>query len=243
MNIIKKYKKHILILLTIIVIVSLIILKIKLNNKEDIIIEEENITLEEKEEIQSAEILKEQEEIKKVSVDVKGAVINPGVYEIEENKRVIDVINLAGGLREDANTLLINLAKTVTNEMVVIIYTETQIKQASTKETNSIITPIDRVCNCPEITNDACINTKEESNQNNNKETTSSITDKVTSKVNINTATLEELQTLSGIGESKAKAIIEYRETNGNFTSIEDIKNVSGIGNSVYEKIKDHITV
>ena len=64
-----------------------------------------------------------------------------------------------------------------------------------------------------------------------------------TEKININTATLEELQTLSGIGESKAKAIIEYREENGNFSKPEDILNVSGIGESVYEKIKDNITV
>ena len=65
----------------------------------------------------------------------------------------------------------------------------------------------------------------------------------VSEKVNINTANLEQLQTLSGVGASKAQAILEYREKNGNFTKIEDIMKVSGIGNSVYEKIKDSITV
>lgn len=237
MKIIKKYKKYILILLAIIIIISLVILKLKLNNKEETIIEE-NITLEEN--IETIPI-EEKEIIKKVSVDIKGAVVNPGVYEIEEDKRVIDVINLAGGLREDANTLLINLAKTVTDEMVVIIYTETQIKEASTKENNDIITPIDTVCNCPEVTNDACLNSQSSQTEKSSNSNNSSV--ETSSKVNINTATLEQLQTLSGIGESKAKAIIEYRESNGNFTNIEDIKNVSGIGDSVYEKIKDNITV
>ncbi len=62
-------------------------------------------------------------------------------------------------------------------------------------------------------------------------------------KININTATAEELQTLTGIGESKAASIVSYRETNGNFSSIEDIKNVSGIGDSLYEQIKNNIKV
>lgn len=62
-------------------------------------------------------------------------------------------------------------------------------------------------------------------------------------KVNINTADLEVLQKLSGIGKSTAEAIIEYREKNGKFSSIDDIKNVSGIGESKFEKIKDDICV
>lgn len=61
--------------------------------------------------------------------------------------------------------------------------------------------------------------------------------------ININTASLEQLMSLSGIGESKAKSIISYREENGNFKAIEDITKVSGIGQALYEKIKDYITV
>lgn len=63
------------------------------------------------------------------------------------------------------------------------------------------------------------------------------------SKININTATQTQLETLSGIGPSTAAKIIAYREENGKFTKIEDIKNVSGIGESKFEKIKDDIVV
>lgn len=62
-------------------------------------------------------------------------------------------------------------------------------------------------------------------------------------KININTATKEELMTLTGIGESKALNIIEYRETNGRFQTIEELKNISGIGTATFEKLKEQITV
>ena len=61
--------------------------------------------------------------------------------------------------------------------------------------------------------------------------------------ISLNSATMEEIQSLPGIGESKAKAIIKYREENGSFNNVEDIKNVSGIGDSLFEKIKDYITL
>ena len=61
--------------------------------------------------------------------------------------------------------------------------------------------------------------------------------------ININNAGIGELSTLVGIGESKAQAIIKYREDNGKFTKIEDIMNVSGIGEKAFEKIKDFITI
>ena len=61
--------------------------------------------------------------------------------------------------------------------------------------------------------------------------------------MNINESSIEELTTISGIGESKAKAIIEYRTANGPFKSVEEIKNVSGIGDKLYDKIKAYITI
>ena len=91
---------------------------------------------------------------------------------------------------------------------------------------------------CPPC-NDVCVTKEDEKALLEEKETE----EKITGKVNLNEADIEALQTLDGIGEVKAKAIIDYRDKNGPFKQIEDIKNVSGIGDSVYEKIKDNITV
>ena len=165
-------------------------------------------------------------------VDIKGAINNPGVYEIECNKRVIDVINMAGGLTDNADTTILNLSKKVKDEMYIIIYTNDQIKEYKEKllPSKEIIKQVEEKIICPDNSNDAC-----------EKSSASKEEVKVTGKVNINTATKEELMTLTGIGESKADKIIEYRKSNI-FNSIEDIKNISGIGESIFTKIKDNIT-
>ena len=62
-------------------------------------------------------------------------------------------------------------------------------------------------------------------------------------KVNINTATVEELMSLKGIGEKKAESIVEYREEIGSFVSIDELKGVKGIGDKIFSKIKDHIVI
>ena len=167
-------------------------------------------------------------------VDVKGAVNTPGVYEIEEGKRIIDAINLAGGLSSNANTINLNLSKKVTDEMYIIVYTKNEIYNYKKNNDSNNITCASNECICPDSNNDACIN----------KTTSKSINgDTVTGKVSINSATKEQLMTLSGVGESKASAIISYREENGGFKELEDIKKVSGIGDALYEKIKDNITL
>ena len=165
-------------------------------------------------------------------VDIKGSIINPGVYEIECNKRIIDVISLAGGLSEDADTSILNLSKKVKDEMYIIVYTNNQIKEYKEKmlPSKEIIKKIEEKIICPDTSNNACL---KDSNTN-----TKDIV--VEGKININTASKEELMTLPGIGESKADKIIEYRNNN-RFNSIEDIKNISGIGESIFNKIKDSI--
>lgn len=172
---------------------------------------------------------------KKIKVDIKGLVANPGVYELDENSRVIDAINSAGGLLDEANTRSINLSKILKDENVIIIENK--------QEPEKIIEYIYQECNCPKV-NDACINNQEVVNfQEEKKDENSSENSEENKIVSLNSATIEEIQSLPGIGEAKAKAIIEYRDENGSFQSVEDIKNVSGIGDSLFEKIKDYITL
>ena len=145
-----------------------------------------------------------------------------------------NLINKAGGLSENADTSIINLSKKLKDEDYIIIYTKDEVLNYKDKIISSkeIIKEIEEKIICPNSDNDGCIN-----NTKNNK-----TEENENSLININTASLEELETLSGIGENKAKKIIEYREKQ-KFNSIEDIKNVSGIGESLFEKIKDYITV
>lgn len=162
-------------------------------------------------------------------VDIKGEVISPGIYELPSTSRVIDVINKAGGLTDIADTSVINLSKKIEDEMVIIIYSEYEVNNwLTTKQEEDYLQEKCQNSEDSKIENDACIS----DNAIENNETL----------ININTATKEELMTLSGIGETKALAIISYREKTP-FTSIEDIKNVSGIGDSTYNEIKDYITV
>lgn len=212
-----------IIILLIIVIFVIYTKKYLVSNKYD----EIDIT----NDIVKEEVIEKEELHQKYTVDIKGAIKNPGVYTVDSNSKVNDVINLAGGLNKDADTSLINLAKKVTDEMVIIIYTKEQVKNSNI--VNNVIKVVEKECICPNIKNDSCLNNEIEdtiTNKDNNK------------LININTATKEELETISGLGESKANNIIKYREEHGKFNSIEEIKNVSGIGETLYEKIKIYIT-
>ncbi|MBR3490620.1 MAG: helix-hairpin-helix domain-containing protein [Bacilli bacterium] len=164
-------------------------------------------------------------------VDIKGSINNPGVYEVDCSKRVIDVINMAGGLTEDADTTILNLSKKVKDEMYIIVYSNSQIKEYKEKllPSKEIIKKVEEKIICPDNSNDAC-----------EKSSISKEETKIEGKININTASKEELINLPSIGESKADKIIEYRKTNI-FNTIDDIKNVSGIGESIFNKIKDYI--
>lgn len=195
-----------------------------------------------------------------IMVEVKGEVANPGVYTLKEDTIINELINQAGGLTKDAYTDNINLSKKLKDEMVVIIYKKSDfgkkvaskvVSQTSkvTSTTKSNITSDTCGTSTSDIT--ACTDNKKsviEVNENSSDTTSSSdvksniSTSSASKIVNINTATLSELMTLNGIGESKAKKIIEYREKN-KFVTPQDITKVSGIGNSTYENIKEHITV
>ncbi|MBR4693427.1 MAG: helix-hairpin-helix domain-containing protein [Bacilli bacterium] len=217
-----RYRKEIIISLIIVLLLGVSVFSY-FYFKED----EEDIVITEKKETKK----KLKEEVKeKVSVDIKGEVISPGTYTVDISFRVIDVIDKAGGLTENADTSVINLSKKVIDEMVIIIYSKEQVKNF--EETKKQEEYLQNKCISPDdnsLRNDACISNSQ--------------TNVVSGKVNINTASISELMTLNGIGESRAKDIISYREKNGPFKTIEDIKNVSGIGESTYANIKENITV
>lgn len=155
-----------------------------------------------------------------VFVHVCGAVNNPGVVELTGNKRVFEAIDLAGGLREDAAVSYINLARIVEDGERVYVPNLEEIAQLNEGR-------LDIHLFLEKVT----------SGENNNSSSASS------GKVNINQAGLDELMTLSGIGPSKARSIMDYREQHGGFNTIEELMNVSGIGVSTFEKIKDFVTL
>lgn len=228
LNITSKYKKTIISCFILVLILLISIITLYFNNTKTVL-----ASPEEKEIVE--------EVLKKIRVDIKGAVTNPGVYELDENSRIMEVINMAGGLIEGANTSLINLSKKIVDEMVIIIYTNEEIenyKQSKIKteyiyETEYVYIEVD---SCPDKVNQACINEYKEPEEANDEQS-------ISNKININTASIDSLTTLSGIGNSKAQAIIDYRNQNGNFKDISELSNVTGIGNSIIEKIKDNITI
>ena len=170
--------------------------------------------------------------VAKYYIDIKGFVKKPGVYEVTADNIVNDCIKLAGGLLKNADTTTINLSKKVSSEMVIYIPKKEEVIKTTTNTT---------VTKDQEIPNDAVASDNNKSNSSISKDNNTQTPNRTL--VNINTATIQELTTLSGIGDAKAQDIIDYRTLNGNFKTIEDIKNVSGIGEALYAKIKDYITV
>ena len=204
-----------------------------------------------KDEVPDEIILKEKEyEPEYIYVDIRGQVKKPGVYKISKDKRVIDAISISGGLTKDADTSVNNLSMRLNDEMVIIIYSKKEVENfTKTKEIEQLK---EKNCNQKQnnIKNDSCVTEDKKETQTNTqkpKEETQTNTQKakeeiqVPSIININTASLEELTTLKGIGEQKAQKIIEYRKKTP-FNTKEQIMEVSGIGKSIYDKIKDNIT-
>lgn len=182
----------------------------------------------------------------KIKVDIKGYVKNPGVYELESGAIVNDLIELAGGLKTNGTTDDINLSKKLNNEDVVIILSKTELQKQSTTSVSKTSSTTNTIKNSASIisstvTSSSSSNTSSNvvSNDSNNSTSTKEDSNK---KISINTASKEELMTLNGIGEAKANSIIAYRISTP-FKEISEIMNVSGIGESVYEKIKDSITL
>lgn len=188
---IKNNKKMILIIPIILAVLGYYVLFQKDEDKKEIDIIDYNETTKDKE-------LNVKNTIK---VYITGAVKNPGVYDLEENSRIADVIEKAGGLIESANVNAVNLAEILEDGIKVYI---------------------------PNINDDLeTENDTMETNMQSNKSINSNTS--TNRKININTANQSDLETLPGIGTTTATKIIDYRKENGKFKNIEDIKKVKGI--------------
>ncbi len=160
------------------------------------------------------EAAKAPSEEKPLVVYVCGAVNAPGVYELEAGGRINDAIKAAGGFSADADETYVNLAAPLSDGIRLVI---------PTREETSGNTPKDMQNEVASFDDPIASGSKE-------------------GLVDINSASLEELKTLPGIGESIASRIISYREKNGRFSRIEDIMKVSGIKKKLFSKIQDKIT-
>lgn len=150
----------------------------------------------------------------KIIVEIKGEVAKPDVYQLEEGSIIKDLIDMAGGVTEEADLSRINRAEELLNHELIIIGNINDETESSVVQNSSV--------------------SSGNSTDNDSKSST---------LININTADLEQLKEITGIGNIKAQSIIDYREANGGFKSLEELKNVDGIGDKTFEKIKEQITL
>lgn len=163
-----------------------------------------------------------------IFVHIDGHINNPGVYEIKENDRIKTLIDKAGGFKEGYSIKNINLAAKLSDGDKIYIPSVSEEKNSENNNNNNNI------------------NTNSNSSgkgQNVKTDRNNVSIMKNNSKININTANMSELKQITGIGESTANKIIDYRENVGKFKKIEDIKEVKGIGDAKYESLKNKITI
>ena len=156
-----------------------------------------------------------------IVVHITGEVKKEGVIYLKKGARIVDAIKEAGGETKEADLSQVNLAYELQDGQKIYIPNKNEKVSQYIISTNG--------------------ETIDSNGANTGNESTS--TSKEGAKVNINTATQNELDGLPGIGPALAQRIIDFREENGNFKSIEDIQNVKGIGNSKFDEIKDKIVV
>ena len=167
-----------------------------------------------------------------IYVDVCGAVVNPGVYELSSDSRVFQAIEKAGGYLPGAAASYLNRARSLSDGQQIYVPTQEEVDSQTIPLTQDETAQDGVVQAGTAQTGTAADNTADGTG-----------TTQAGQRINLNTADVSQLSTLTGVGESKALAIIAYREENGPFTSIEDIMNVPGIKEGTYEKIKDKIAI
>ena len=167
-----------------------------------------------------------------IYVDVCGAVVNPGVYELSSDSRVFQAIEKAGGYLPGAAASYLNRARSLSDGQQIYVPTQEEVDSQTIPLTQDETVQDGMVQEGTAQTGTAAYNTADGTG-----------TTQAGQRIDLNTADVSQLSTLTGVGESKALAIIAYREENGPFTSIEDIMNVPGIKEGTYEKIKDKIAI
>lgn len=229
-----KDKRKIIIFVVSILIISILFIIYVINKNSEknmidlnsLIGEEDKTELNSKQEIitneeNSINIINEKQSYETIVVHITGEVKKEGVIYLEKGARIIDAIKEAGGETKQADLSQVNLAYELQDGQKLYIPSKNE------KISEYII----------DESGQSIWESKSSTGLSGNKEDGKNV------KVNINTATLEELDNLPGIGPSLAERIIEYREENGKFKSIEDIQNVKGIGESKYNDIKEKIIV
>ena len=163
-----------------------------------------------------------------IYVEIKGEVKKEGVYKLKENSRVEDLIKIAK-LKNSADTKFNNLSKKLHDEDVVIIYSKEEINNF--EKGNTAVKYVEKECICPKVSNISCFS-----------EAITNLDGIVnrTGKISLNSGTIEEFMTLPGIGEGKAKSIIEYRDTNKGFN---DLIRGSIIREAIFNRIKNYLTL
>lgn len=189
---------------------------LKKEASQDLVSESDTEKGEEQAEVEETQEALQKEKVSEtmIYVDIGGAVKNPGVYMIPEESRMFQVVELAGGFTEDAEKNLVNQADILKDGQKIYIYT---IQEAKELEEQGLLSSEQT-----DITGTL---------------------EQVNGKVNINLADKDTLMTLSGIGETRAEAILKFREEHGGFGNIEELMQVEGIKEKTYDKIKDSITV
>ena len=167
------------------------------------------------------------EKAKTLVVHICGAVSAPGVYELPAGSRIIDAVEAGGGFLPEADEACCNLAEEIVDGCQIYIMTKTESCADGQTEKKAGI----------QTSPDSDMQTTDRNVRSN------SATALENGLVNLNTADVAALMTLPGIGESRAKAIISYRDQHGAFAQIEDIMKISGIKQAAFSKIKDKITV
>ena len=147
-----------------------------------------------------------------IYVDLKGAVKHPGVYALDQGSRVFDLLEMAGGLTEEAAERALNQAQLLVDQQSLYVPTMAEWEAESQGPQANVVGSQAPLVSSPSPNS---------------------------GKVNVNQADLAQLETLPGIGAKKAQAIIDYRTANGSFHSLEDLGKVKGIGPKMLEKLKD----